>query len=48
MYTILDLDQPRRGLIQIEQTPLLWVQQNLDRDMQAIDTEVKPREKTSR
>ncbi len=30
VYTILDLDQPRRGLIQVEQTPILRVQQMME------------------
>jgi hypothetical protein len=43
VYTILDLDQPRRGLIRIEQTPMLRVQQYLNQDMQTADHEDGPR-----
>ncbi len=48
VYTILDLDQPRCGLIQIEQTPLLRVQQYLDQDMQATGVEGGPEAGASR
>jgi hypothetical protein len=43
VYTVLDLDQPRRGLIQIEQTPVVRVQQYLDQDMQSIGPEGAPK-----
>ena len=43
VYTILDLDQPRRGLIRIEQTPMLRVQQYLNQDMQTTDHDGGPR-----
>jgi hypothetical protein len=32
VYTILDLDQPRQGLIQVEQKPLLRLKERLDRE----------------
>lgn len=48
VYTILDLDQPRRGLMQIEQTPLLRVQQYLDQDAQATGRGGEPRQEASR
>jgi hypothetical protein len=31
VFTILDLDTPRRGLINVEQTPMLWVKQMMER-----------------
>lgn len=31
VFTILDLDTPRRGLIHVEQTPMLWVKQMMER-----------------
>jgi len=48
VYTILALDQPRRGLIQIEQTPLLRVQQHLSQDMQTNGSEGGAKEEASR
>ncbi len=48
VYTILDLDQPRRGLMQIEQTPVLRVNQYLDQDIQITGHEDAPKEETSR
>ncbi len=30
VFTILDLDTPRRGLIQVEQTPMLWVEEMME------------------
>ncbi len=48
VYTILALDQPRRGLIQIEQTPLLRVQQHLGQDIQTTSHEDASKEEASR
>jgi len=48
VYTILDLDQPRRGLMQIEQTPVVRVKQYLDQDMQSTGLEGVPTEGASR
>lgn len=48
VYTILDLDQPRRGLMQIEQTPVLRVKRSLDQDMQTTGHEDGSKEGISR